>query len=140
MMRKKTTVILLVSLWAVLCLGCWLLPKKELSESERRPLAQMPQLKGEAVLNGSFMEDFEKFTLDQFPLREGFRRIKSLFHYYGLGQKDNNGIYLWQGAAAQQEYPLKEDSLAHAAERFTYLYHKFFRRQRQQCLVCGCAG
>ena len=111
-MHKKVSVILLIALWTSLCLGLFLLPKQAVSDSERRPLAEMPQLKPEAILDGSFMEDFESYTLDHFPLRDSFRTVKSLFHYYVLGQGDNNGIYLWEGSAAQQEYPLNQNSLA----------------------------
>ena len=123
-MHKKVSVILLIALWTSLCLGLFLLPKQTVSDSERRPLAEMPQLKPEAILDGSFMEDFESYTLDHFPLRDSFRTVKSLFHYYVLGQGDNNGIYLWEGSAAQQEYPLNQNSLAHTLERFQHLYDK----------------
>ena len=71
------------------------------------------------------MEKFEDFSLDQFPLRDGFRKIKSLFHYNVLGQKDNNGIYIVDGYAASQEYPLKEDSIDHALNRFNRVYEKY---------------
>jgi len=81
----------------------------------------------EAVLQGDFMEDFESYSLDQFPLRDGFRTLKSLFHYYIWNQSDNNGIYLADGMAAQQEYPLHEESLDHAADRFQSLYDRYLQ-------------
>ena len=123
-LRKFCTLLLLI-LWAALTAAAWLLPPKELSDSERRPLAQMPQLTGKTVLNGSFMADFEDFTLDQFPLRDTFRTVKSIFHQYVLGQKDNNGIYLADGFAVKQEYPLDEGSVDHAVSRFTHVYEKY---------------
>ena len=82
--------------------AAWLLPARELSQAERRPLAQMPAISGQTILNGKFMTGFEKYALDQFPLRDGFRTIKSLFHFYGLHQLDNNGIYLAKGYAVKQ--------------------------------------
>ena len=122
---KKYLAIPILILWAGLTAFGWFGPAKEVSEAERRPLKQIPQISLQSVLEGSFMKDFGDYTLDQFPLRDGLRTVKSLFHYYVLGQKDNNGIYLSQGYAAKQEYPLKEESIAHAAERFTYLYEKY---------------
>ena len=122
---KKLNAIVLLTLWAVLTAFAWFSPAKETSAAERRPLAQMPDISTDTVLNGDFMTDFEDYALDQFPLRDGFRTIKSLFHYYVLGQKDNNGIYLADGYAAKQEYPLNEDSVDHALERFCYLYEKY---------------
>ena len=60
------------------------------------------------------MTDFEKASLDQFPLRDTFREAKSLFHRFVLRQSDKSGIYIAQGFAAAQEYPLSEASIGHA--------------------------
>jgi len=114
-----------VLLWAVLTAAAWFAPAKDISEAERRPLAQAPALTVDSLLDGSFMSDFEDFSLDQFPLRDTFRTIKSLFHFYGLNQSDNNDIYLAEGYAVKQEYPLNPDSLYHAAERFAYVREKY---------------
>lgn len=122
---KKKHVLILVCLWAVLTAFAWLSPAEAMSDSERRPLKQFPELTVQKLLNGSFMKDFEGYSLDQFPLRDGFRRVKSLFHYSVLGQKDNNGIYLEDGYAAGQEYPLNQDSLNHALNRFQSIYDRY---------------
>ncbi len=127
---KKITVILLVILWLALAGFSWFSPAKELSDAERRPLAQLPELSAEALTSGRFMTDFEKYTLDQFPLRDTFRTVKSLFHSYVLGQKDNNGIYIAGGYAVKQEYPVNPDAIRHAAERFTHLYEKYLQDSR----------
>ena len=118
---------LVVALWAALVLFAWFGPRKDISDAERRPLAQMPELKAKALLDGSFMEDFEKFTLDQFPLRDSFRQIKSLFHYNVLNQSDNNDIYVAGGAAVKLEYPLDQTSVDHAVNRFTRLWQKYLK-------------
>ena len=122
---KKVNAILLLTLWAVITTFAWVSPAKAFSDTERRPLEQKPAIRIDTLLNGSFMTDFEDYALDQFPLRDGFRTVKSLFHYYVLGQKDNNGIYLSHGYAAKQEYPLRKASLDHALERFNHLYEKY---------------
>jgi len=116
-----------ILLWAVLTAAGWFLPDAELSEAERRPLAQMPELTAQSLLSGEFMTDFEEYSLDQFPLRDSFRQLKSLVHFYGLHQSDNNDIYIAQGAAVKQEYPLKEDSVNHAVKRFQHLYDKYLK-------------
>ena len=122
---KKYLAIPVLILWLSLTGFAWFQPARDVSEAERRPLKQMPGMTMESVLDGSFMENFGAYALDQFPLRDGLRTVKSLFHYYVLGQKDNNGIYLSNGYAAKQEYPLKEDSISHAVERFAYLREKY---------------
>ncbi len=125
MKRRSLWALVPVALWVALVLGAWVLPAKEISLSERRPLAQMPAVTGETVMNGRFMADFEKASLDQFPLRDSFRRLKSLFHTRCLGQKDNNGIYLTEGTAVKQEYPLNVTSLQHALNRFERVYRDY---------------
>ncbi len=126
-MKKKICAILVMAVWSVLALCAWILPAKESSDAERRPLTQMPVFSMETVLDGSFMTEFEDYSLDQFPLRDRFRSLKSLFHFYALGQSDNNGIYLANGSAAKQEYPLNESSLSHALERFSHVYEKYLK-------------
>lgn len=116
-----------VLLWAVLTAFAWFGPKQEMSEAERRPLAQAPDLTVDTLLGGSFMKDFEKFSLDQFPMRDTFRTLKSLFHYHVLNQSDNNDIYMAGDYAVKQEYPLHEDSLTYAIERLNHLYEKYLK-------------
>lgn len=129
-MKRKWIAVPVVLLWAVLIGLNWFGPDKALSVSERRPLAQKPQMQAQSILSGKFMTDFGKYTLDQFPLRDGFRRIKAQFHQKVLGQKDNNGIYLYQGVAAKQEYPLNTASVSHALERFGRIYEQYLADSR----------
>ena len=134
MMKKRHTLVILL-LWAVLTAFAWFAPKKAMSDSERRPLAQFPEVSVSTITDGSFMKKFESFTLDQFPLRDGFRTVKSLFHQYVLRQKDNNGIYLYKGYAAEQEHQLNPDSVNHALERFNHIYDKYLTGSRVHMAV-----
>ena len=93
----------LAALWLTLVLGAWFAPVQDISESERRKRAQMPEITVDSILSGKFMTDFEKFTLDQFPLRDSFRTLKALVHYNVLQQGDNNNIYVADGYAAKLE-------------------------------------
>lgn len=122
---KKRITIALITLWGILAFFAWFSPSKDISEAERRSLAQWPQCSVQMLLSGKFQEDFEDYTLDQFPFRDGFRRIKARFHYGVLRQKDNNGIYLANGYAVKQEYPLNEASVDHFLEKMNYLHEKY---------------
>ena len=117
----------LAAVWICLVAASWFGAPKEISLAERRPLEQMPEISADALLDGSFMEDFEDYSLDQFPLRDTFRTIKSLFHYYVLNQSDNNDIYIADGSAAQIQYPLNQGSIDHAVKRFAYVYEKYLK-------------
>lgn len=110
------------AIWAALAAWGWFGRDNAFSMAERRELAQQPALTWASVMDGSFMEKFDDYSLDQFPLRDSFRQIKSLTHYYGLQQKDNHDIYIAQGYAAKQEYPLRTESVERAASRFSIVY------------------
>ena len=129
-MKTRKTVLLIPLLWAALTLLLWFGPRQSVSDSERRPLAQAPEISMQTILNGKFMADFEDFTLDQFPFRDNFRTLKALFHQKILGQQDNNGIYLSDGYAAKMEYPLNLTSVDHAIGRFTHLYEQYLTDSR----------
>ena len=117
----------LAALWFVLILGAWFGPTHDISDSERRKLAQMPEITLDSVLSGKFMTKFEDFTLDQFPLRDTFRRLKARFHYDVLRQGDNNNIYVAEGYAAKLEYPLNETSVSSALEKFDRVYETYLK-------------
>lgn len=104
-----------------------LLPDQSLSVSERRPLASMPQITGEAIASGKFMTDFEQYTLDQFPLRDSFRSLKALVTFALFQQKDNHGLYVAEGYVAKVEDPLDIQSLDYAAQRFQFVYDTYLR-------------
>ena len=125
----------LVAVWVALAGFAWFGQRTDISEAERRPLASAPALSLEAINEGEFMEKFEDFTLDQFPLRDSFRQIKSLFHFYGLQQLDNNDIYIKDGYAAKQVYPLNETSVNYAVKRFNDIYTQLLEGKAANCFV-----
>lgn len=86
-------------------LGRAVKPADALSTSERRPLAQMPELSASSYLSGKFMSGYEDYATDQFPLREQFRTLKALMGLYVFGQKDNNGVYLADGSPPSWNIP-----------------------------------
>ena len=119
---------LLLGLWLFLTVFAWVKPADEISDAERRPLDQFPELSVNTVLDGDFMLKFEDYTLDQFPLRDTFRQLKSLFHFYVLNQGDNNDIYIADGYAAKLEYPLNETSVNYALSKFNAIYEQFLKK------------
>ncbi len=99
---------------------------KEISEFERRKLAQLPELSGENILSAKYMDEFDKYTLDQFPFRDTFRKLKAIIQLSVFQQKDNNGIYIVDNMVSKIEYPLKENSIINAADKFKDLYDTYF--------------
>ena len=130
-MLEKWKNILTVGLLSafLLVFGVWaaVKPADDLSLSERRSLAQLPELSADTVLSGKFMSGYEDYATDQFPLREQFRTLKALTGLYVFGQKDNNDIYIAGGQAAKLDYPMHADSLDYAASRFTWIYENLLK-------------
>ena len=105
--KKYLPLVLIIgTIWLVLAVWSWSKSPQVISYSERRKLEQFPELSVSTVLAGEFMPEFEKYTLDQFPLRDSFRTLKGTAAFYLFGQKDNNKIYIANGYAAKLEYPL----------------------------------
>jgi len=127
----KTKNILILCLASVFIFGfaAWSLiaPDNNVSVSERRPLAQIPALNSKAILSGSFMSDFEKYSLDQFPLRDEFRALKAFTSLKVMGQQDSNGVYFMGDHISKLEYPMDSASIEHAAERFRFIYDKYLK-------------
>ena len=124
-MYKKITVIIVAVLMLGLSAFAVLKPRTEYSESERRKLAALPKFTFSSFENGSFAKNFETASLDQFPLRDNFRTLKALAQYKLFGFADNNGIYVANGFAAKQLYPLSEASVKNAAEKINSICENF---------------
>ena len=125
----------LVALWLTITFVGWFGPAKEMSDAERRPLAQFPDLSVETLLNGKFMSGFESYTLDQFPLRDLFRQIKALFHYNALQQSDNNEIYIVGDHAGKLLYPMNTGALDHNLSRLQLVYDKYLKETGSNVFV-----
>ena len=68
------------------------LPDRDFSEQENRYLSQFKAPTADTLRSGKFMEDFEDYITDQFPLRDGWIRLKALSER-ALGKQENNGVY-----------------------------------------------
>lgn len=128
-MKNKNIILSLVMVvfFGVMSILAWFKPADSFSDAERRKLAQFPDLSLKTVMSGRFMKDFESYTLDQFPLRDGFRSLKANFALHVFNRSANNDIYVLDGHASKMDYPLNTDSVHRAGERFNHVYEKFLK-------------
>ena len=110
-----------------LCFASWFHTPNQISISERRRLAQLPEFTVNSVLDGTFMSKFERYSQDQFPFRDTFRRLKSEALFSGYQQKDVHGIYMADGYAATIEDEINEASVAHALSAFENVYNLYLK-------------
>ncbi len=101
------------------------LEDEEISKTERRPLASVPEVSAETVFSGKFSKDLESYLLDQFPARDGIRRINTLMRHYVLGIKDNNGIVV-RGNMVFEEERYNEAQLRYAVKKLKTIYEEHF--------------
>lgn len=118
---------LMLLLVSVLSVTAWMKEDEVHSYSERRVLAQFPELSLETIMSGEFMSEFETYAQDQFPMRESFRRLKSQVVYGIFRQKDQHQVYIVDDHASKIEYPLNEEMLDYAADQFEEIYEMYLK-------------
>lgn len=121
--KDKILIVFICTVFSVLCILVWLTPDKQYSISERRILKQTPAFNLKEISSGRFMNAFEDYSLDQFPLRDQFRSLKAFTSI----KSDNNGIYVVDDVILSMEYPLKEKNLLYASQRFAFVYDTYLK-------------
>ena len=137
-MSTKVKNVVLTCLMAVFFFGlaifAWLKPADDYSYTERKTLKSFPKLTWETITKKSFMSDFETYTLDQFPLRDTFFKIKGGVNLYLFGMKNNiRGDYNYyeeDGYVSEVEYPMNTGSLDYAATRFKNIYDRYLKGKK----------
>lgn len=123
--KNKLVVLSMAAFFLFFFVWCLGKPADAVSDSERRPLASRPSLSASGLMSGKFMQDFESYATDQFPLRNRFRTLKALVTFSVMRQGDMGGIYVAEGYASKLEYPMKTASLDNAAARFESIRSKY---------------
>jgi len=119
------TVIVMVVVFYGYAFMCYLKPADELSEAERRPLKQKPDINMDTVISGEYMESFEAYAMDQAPLRNQLRSTKVMYQSIIMRKLDNNDMYLSNGYICKLDYPLDEASVDYATDKFRYIYDNY---------------
>jgi len=102
-------------------------PPQAISFSERRKLQQFPAFSFAKLVNRKWFKEFERYSLDQFFGREQLRQLKAVTVFHLFRQKDNNGIYFLNGHLFKMEYPLREQSVIKAAQKFNNIAQTYLQ-------------
>lgn len=129
MKKAKYIITSLVFLGLVfsLLIASVLIPDEAYTLTERRSLAQFPELSLETLSEGKFTGSFENYTLDQFPFRDRFRKLKTIFVLDIMGEKTCNDFYKVNGYIGKLEYPENKDSVDNATAVFEAVYNKYIK-------------
>lgn len=100
---------------------------KEISNTERRRLAQLPEFSIQKLVNGDVIEKWEEYVADQFVARDLFRTIKSVWSMNIFNQKDNNDLFVKDESIYKMEYPLNMKNLEKTTEKINTVYEKYLQ-------------
>jgi hypothetical protein len=101
------------------------LPDTVLSYSERRKLMQAPSFTLEKLASGDLFQEFDKYALDQFVLRDYFRSFKAFGNYYLFQQSDNNQIYVVDKHISKMVYPMNEKAVIGATNKINEVNERY---------------
>ena len=114
-MKDKVIVILFVgTLFLFSILGLFF-EDKSLSNYERRKLVGVSKLKDD------FFENLDDYLSDQFPFRDNFISINSLFDRYILGNKESNDVFVVDDYIIEKNYPLNLKSVNSFINKLNYI-------------------
>lgn len=88
-----------------------------ISFTERRELTSFPNFS----LSSEYVTKIDKYLLDQFPYRNGFRSIKAEFNYNIMNRLENNGIYLKSDGIYKSNYPTDSGSIDNFVNRIEHI-------------------
>ncbi|MBR7143074.1 MAG: hypothetical protein IKD06_06015 [Clostridia bacterium] len=129
-MKNWATIAVFALLIFGLVIAHVIIPDATHSLSERRELSKFPAITADSVFSGDWGTDFEEYLLDHFPGRDGFRTVKAILRYKLLAQKDNNKVFLVGDGIFKMEYPLNENQVVYAAQKFNWIYEKYLQGMR----------
>ncbi|MDR2356943.1 MAG: hypothetical protein LBD92_02500 [Oscillospiraceae bacterium] len=92
----------------------------DVSASERRELAKLPEFTASALASAEFMSGFENFAADSFVFRDGLRAVRAAAVFDLFMQTDKSGLYFGASGAGKFE-KIDEDSYRGAAGKIRAL-------------------
>ena len=98
----------------------FILPDKQISDTERRSLTQSPELTWKTLTDGTFSDRVNEYFNDQFPLRETFLGIKAFFER-ALLKRENNGVLIGSGGQLAVRLFQATDGGIHVDENGDYV-------------------
>lgn len=103
-----------------------LLPDKLVSNTERRKLAQMPELSWESIMDNEYSDSLEIYLLEQFPGRDVFRMMKAEFDTRILRKSDSSGYAKIETHLFQIRTSEEEEQIQRAGELFQNITATYF--------------
>lgn len=120
-MKEKIITILFVSFLLGLGILSLLLKDQDLSFLERRNLIQVSSLKKD------FPANLDNYMEDQFPFRNSFIFLNSLFDRFVLLNEESNNVYIKNDTIIEKNYPLDEKSVNNFIKKINYIADNYLK-------------
>lgn len=104
------------------------------SESENRVLASKPGFSQEALLKGTYTEDYETYVTDQFVGRDKWIALKTVTDIL-LQKKDINGVYLGEDGYLIEQHKPEDYTVEQEEEKLELLERLVLRWDAKVMLV-----
>ncbi len=131
---SKIKNILTISLFSLIIFGFLIvfavLPKKDVSISERRPLAIFPEISVNSIFRQEFSEELETYFLDHAPLRETYRSINAMTRVNLLGQTNVNGLWTESGHIFKSPDKYDETQLKYGVTLINKIKDTYFKNNK----------
>lgn len=116
-----------IAFFVVMCVVSFFNPTEK-SEAERRPLAQFPsEITWNGIINKTVIDEFEDYSVDQFPFREFFRGIKANFQLNVLNLKENNGLTVKDDYIVKIEQDFVDTNVDYSIGKLQAYYEQFIK-------------
>ena len=123
--KTKDIVVTIIFLFTIFSLFLINITKEDtnISISERRKLATMPQLTTKSLFDNTYFKKLDSYVTDQFIKREIFRKIKINIELSTKGEYNN--MYLYNDYIIEETFPLNNNSINNLTNKINYIKNTY---------------
>lgn len=108
---KKNLSIIFISFLMIIAISHIFIQDQVISFAERRLLKEFPVTSFEDIWSANYLNELEKYLLDQMPFRDHFRQMKSWVELNIFHKKDVNDLFIESDHIFKLEYPYDQASV-----------------------------
>lgn len=120
-MKEKIISITFVTIIFTFAILSIILKDQDISTYERRKLTTITSLQSDFITN------LDDYLSDQFPLRNNFISLNSIFDRFLLQNIDSNSAYLKDNFIIEKNYPLNDKSLNKFIKKLNYIKDTYLK-------------
>ena len=108
-MKNKIFFLIFVTVWVIIVILNFVLPKSDFSEQENRMYAIIPRFTFKSFINGEYLDGVNDYVNDHFAFRDTFLKINSWWEINILGKKEINDVYVGKDSYLFEKFEFGEE-------------------------------